>query len=59
MRNIENRLLKLEEVKQRPIAFVWQDQQNEAELRDQIAEREAKGFRTLVVGWKRTSAGTK
>jgi hypothetical protein len=57
MRHMESRLRKLEEVKQRPIAFVWHDQQNKAELRAQIAEREAKGFRALVVGWKRTSGG--
>jgi hypothetical protein len=55
MRNIESRLRKLEQVKQRPIAFVWLDQQNESELRAQIAEREAKGYRVLVVSWKPSS----
>ena len=31
--------------------------QSEAELRAQIAEREANGFRVFVVSWKRTCAG--
>jgi hypothetical protein len=52
MRYIESRLRKLEQVTHRPIAFVWHDQQNSAELRAQIAERETKGYRVLVVGWK-------
>jgi hypothetical protein len=43
MRTIESRLQKLEQVTQRPIAFVWLDRQNETELRAQIAERQAKG----------------
>jgi hypothetical protein len=34
-------------VTEKPIAFVWLDQQSEAELRAQIAERKAKGFERL------------
>jgi hypothetical protein len=49
MRAIESRLRKLKQVTHsRPIAFVWLDQQNEAKLRAEIAEREAKGFRVVV-----------
>jgi hypothetical protein len=47
MRTIERRLRKLEQVTHRPIAFVWLDQQNEAELRAEIAEREAICFRVV------------
>jgi hypothetical protein len=52
MRTIESRLRKLEQVvTPKPIASVWLDQQNEAELRPEIAERQAKGFRVVVSSW--------
>jgi hypothetical protein len=51
MRIVESRLRKLEQVTHRPIASVWLDQQNEAELRAEITEREAKGFRVVVSSW--------
>ena len=52
MRTVEGRLRKLEQiVTPRPIASVWLDQQNEAELRAEITEREAKGFRVVVSSW--------
>jgi hypothetical protein len=51
MRTIERQLRKLEQVTHGPIAFVWLDEQNEAELRAEIAEREAKGFRVVVSSW--------
>jgi len=41
------------ENRRRQIAFVWLGMQSEAELRAQIAEREANGFRVFVVSWKR------
>jgi hypothetical protein len=36
-----------------PIATIWWDQhrQSEAELQAEIADREAKGFRVVVVSW--------
>jgi hypothetical protein len=36
-----------------PIATIWCDQQSEAELQAEIAEREAKGFRVIVLSWQR------
>ena len=54
MRNIDMRLRKLEvATAQKAIAFVWWGQQSEAELQAEIAQREAKGFRVVVVGWQR------
>jgi hypothetical protein len=53
MRTIERRLRKLEQVTHRPIAFVWLEQ-NEAELRAEIAERKlyvfelSKTFQVLI-----------
>jgi hypothetical protein len=50
MRAIESRLRKLEQVTHsRPMASVWLDLQNEAELRVEIAERAA--FRVVVSSW--------
>jgi hypothetical protein len=36
-----------------PIATIWWGEQSEAELQAEIAEREAKGFRVVVVSWER------
>ena len=52
MRNIDARLRKLEAV-HKPIATIWWGKQSEAELQAEIAEREAKGFRVIVVSWQR------
>ena len=54
MRNIDVRLRKLEAAtRHKPIAMIWWDQQTKAELQVEIAEREAKGFRVVVVSWQR------
>ncbi len=50
--SIENRLRKLEQVT-KPIACIWGDQQSDAELQAEIAEREAKGLEVHVVSWER------
>jgi hypothetical protein len=34
-------------------ATIWWGEQSEAEMQAEIAEREAKGFRVVVVSWKR------
>ena len=54
MRNIDARLRKLEATTSpKPIATIWWGEQSEAELQAEIAEREAKGFRVVVVSWER------
>ena len=54
MRNIDVRLRKLEAATgHNPVATIWRGEQSEAELRVEIAKREAKGFRVLVVSWQR------
>jgi hypothetical protein len=54
MRNIESRLQKLEHTTPlKPLATIWWAAQSEAELKAEVAERESKGFRVLVVSWKR------
>jgi hypothetical protein len=53
MRNFNVRLRKLEATTaQKPIATIWWGQQSEAELRTEIAEREAKDFRVVVATWQ-------
>jgi hypothetical protein len=55
MRNIDTRLRKLEGVTAcKPISIIWWGEQTEPELKAEIAEQ-AKGFRVLVVSWKRDS----
>jgi hypothetical protein len=49
-RTFESRLQKLEQIAHKPIALLWHDQQNESELRAQIAEQKARGVH--VVNWK-------
>jgi hypothetical protein len=54
MRNIDARLRKLEATMgDKPVATIWWGEQSEAELQAEIAEREAKGFRVIVVSWQR------
>ena len=54
MRNIDARLRKLEAATSpKPIATIWWGEQSKAELQAKIAEREAKGFRVIVVRWQR------
>jgi hypothetical protein len=54
MRTMDLRLRKLEAAKgNKPIATIWWGEQSEAELQAEIAEREAKGFRVVVVSWER------
>ena len=53
MRAILSRLRRLERGTDKPISLLWLDQQDDAELQAEIAERKAKGFRVLVVSWKR------
>ena len=53
MRNIDVRLRKLEAETVNKPAIIWWDKQSEAELQTEIAEREAKGFRVMVVSWQR------
>ena len=54
MRNFNVRLRKLEvATAYKPIATIWWGQQGESELQAQISEREAKGFRVVVVSWQR------
>jgi hypothetical protein len=58
MRNIDLRLRKLETATMhKPLAFIWWDLQSDAELKAEIADQEAKGFRVLVTSWKRDSCG--
>jgi hypothetical protein len=50
----EVRLRKLEAAMgHKPIATIWWGEQSESELQAAIAEREAKGFRVVVVSWQR------
>ena len=54
MRNLDARLRKLEAATgNKPIATIWWGEQSEAELQAEIAEREAEGFRVVVVSWER------
>jgi len=54
MRNVDARLRKLEAATgKKPIATIWWDEQSEAELQAEIAERGANGFRVVVVSWQR------
>jgi hypothetical protein len=54
MRNMDLRLRKLEiATAHRSLSIMWWDRQSDAELKAEIAEREAKGFQVLVTGWKR------
>jgi hypothetical protein len=56
MRNMDLRLRKLETATMhRSLAIIWWDQQSDAELKAEIAEREAKGFHVLVTSWNRSS----
>ena len=54
MRDIDARLRKLElATAHKAIAVVWWGQQSESELQAEIAERETKRFRVMVVSWQR------
>jgi hypothetical protein len=54
MRNMNLRLRKLETATiQKPLALIWWDHQSDAELKAEIAEREARGFQVVVTSWKR------